>query len=185
MSPQWIDSPAVGPEALAVGNQAAPPGQKEIHFDSTAARMAYESGGMSMPDAYPQAEYREVPPEALADLPSEVRDAMVNGQPPPPHLMPKLALPPPQTPAFGRPRVQSPALVELVIPVGSGVTAHVEFQGGIPSGQHWRKLIRHLEIEADEEQQPTAVETRSLEATERRVNRRARKGRPTGGDAEL
>ena len=41
--------------------------------------------------------------------------------------------------------------IEMTIPVGGGVTARVVFVGGVPSSRQWHKLIRHLEIEAEEE----------------------------------
>lgn len=167
--PDWVQGPAIGPEALAVamGHQTTSPGgAKEIYVDSGVLRSQYENGMPPDPSTY-QPEYTDVsaaPAQTPAGgepmlLPPEVLEAMKNGQPPPAHLMVGLAAQAPGRPALpAPPREQIRVLpgplphaaAEMVIPVGNGITARVSFDSA-PRPSHYRKLIRHLEIEADSE----------------------------------
>jgi hypothetical protein len=162
MMPDWVSGPMIGPEALAVGIPGVSPnGGKEIYVDSTAVRSAYERGGLD-PASYaidvtsqaPSDAQRRIEANAPEALPQELIDAMRNGQPPPAHVMPTLTQPPRVLPSpFSPPPAQAPlsGAVEMMIPVGGGVTARVMFVGGVPSSRQWLKLIRHLQIEAEEE----------------------------------
>jgi hypothetical protein len=145
----------IGPEALAVGIPGVSPnGGKEIYVDSTAVRSAYERGGLD-PASYATDITPQGPAAAAPEaLPQELIDAMRNGQPPPAHVMPTLTQPPRPLPSpFSPPPAPVPlsGAVEMMIPVGGGVTARVMFVGGVPSSRQWLKLIRHLQIEAEED----------------------------------
>lgn len=163
--PDWVNGPAIGPEALAVMNQSQTnPNGKEVYFDSSAVRGQYERGGLE-PENYVAVEYTPVPsaPGGVdPSMPNELLEALAAGKPPPPHLMP----PPPNSttsvrqlpPPMSQPHWQTPVsaslppgAIEMTIPVGDGITARVIFTGrpdGQIAGIHYRKLIRHLEIEA-------------------------------------
>ena len=169
--PDWVNGPAIGPEALALMNQnQTNPTGKEIYFDSSAVRGQYERGGLE-PDNYVAAEYSPVPaaPSGVdPSMPNELLEALAAGKPPPAHLMPAPTQQPQQqlSPPASQPmHWQAPVsaslpagAIEMTIPVGDGITARVIFSGRRDSqiaGIHYRKLIRHLEIEAYEEQKPS------------------------------
>jgi hypothetical protein len=147
-------------------------GGKEIHFDSSALRAQYDGGGTAQvpvtdPAYVPEIVTGPTPtPQQLAEnIPPDVLKAMANGGTPSPEslrLMMSQNLQPvnnrgvdggpaPFQPPFMRPpqNMMERSAVELTIPVGNGVTARVTFTSQ-PARIHWRKLIRHLEIEAED-----------------------------------
>lgn len=172
---QWVDSPAVTPDSIARGvAQMTPGGGQEIHFDSSHQRAQFANGGgqaldVTDPGYVPQF---AAPPSAgtLAEtLPPDVLEAMAKSQPLTPEQIQALSRNAPVQralpltvfpPNFA---TQTPDQVELTIPVGN-MTARVTFSGQ-PSAKHWRRLIRHLEIEAD----PETEEADNHEREEQRI----------------
>ena len=204
--PDWVNGPAIGPEALALMNQnQTNPTGKEIYFDSSAVRGQYERGGLE-PDNYVAAEYSPVPaaPGGVdPSMPNELLEALAAGKPPPAHLMP----PPQNSPQQANLQLSPPAsqpmhwqapvsaslpagAIEMTIPVGDGITARVIFSGK-PNSQvgsvHYRKLIRHLEIEAYEENGgKPKINVKSADTAPTGVvdrPKRRRKGRPAADPA--
>jgi hypothetical protein len=140
-------------------------GGKEIHFDSSSLRSQYDAGGAPQVDVTDPAYVPEIvtgaqptPRQLAENIPPDVLKAMANGGRPSDESLRALAMggaiiganiPPVTIPNhFPLPRAAS-STVELTIPVGNGVTARVTFSGQ-PARIHWRKLIRHLEIEAED-----------------------------------
>lgn len=193
--PQWIEAPTVTPDAVARGvSTMSPGGGKEIYFDSSSQRAQYDSAGapqvpVTDPAYVPEIVTAAPSPEALAQtLPPDVLKAMANGGTPSAESIRALITSQPPKivstaqPVYGAP---SSAAVELTIPVGNGVTARVTFTAQ-PAQIHWRKLIRHLEIEAEETDDERAKrETPDLaklaaEALERQRGLNLRTKQPAG-----
>jgi hypothetical protein len=162
--PQYVDGPMITPDSVARGvPQMSAGGGKEIHFDSSALRAQYDGGGNPQMDVTNPAYVPEIvtgptpTPQQLAEnIPADVLEAAANGKPVTPEMIARMrGLTPVKTAtdvgrAFSAPLFTSqpqPTAVELTIPVGNGVTARVTFTSQ-PARIHWRKLIRHLEIEA-------------------------------------
>lgn len=160
MVPQWVDSPVVGPDTVARGvPRTSAGGGQEIHYDSSMQRAEFANGGGQPLDVTDPAYVPQiVAPSAgaLAEtLPPDVLDAMAKGNPLTPEQIQALSRRAPvqhapiAIPQMAIPIQHNSAMLELVIPVGNGITARVSFTTAQPAQVHWRKLIRHLEIEAD------------------------------------
>lgn len=133
-------------------------GGKEIHYDSSAMRAQYDQGGgMDVADSAYVPPIAEPTPQALAEtLPKDVLEAMARGGAPSPESIRKMAMNLPAATAAAHqaaPQLFKPSeqvAVELTIPVGRGMTARVTFNAQ-PTSRHWQRLLKHLEIEADPE----------------------------------
>lgn len=160
---QFIEGPAVTRDMINLGMPSrSVGGAQEIHYDSSQMRAAYESsanGGMPteagpvmgpMPGmGGPNVEL----PVDMEGLDPAILKALTAGQPPPANLMPgpKMPMPAPMPPTpQGGYAPPSPAATVMTLPLGGGVTAQVIFTGKTPKARHWQRLIKHMQIEAEE-----------------------------------
>jgi hypothetical protein len=139
----FITGPPIGPDALALAGGIPTDGGKELRYDSSALRSQWEGAGMPIADAgyNPAALEQQIPPEIL--------DAMRRGAPPP-----MAALPPPPPQQFSMPQPQ--LKFDMVLPLGDGVVARIAFTGE-PGVKQWKRLLKHLLIEAEEEGESNEV----------------------------
>lgn len=167
--PDFVSGPTIGPESLAAaGNvRTTAAGGKEIHIDSGILRSQYEAGGAQVTDPNFSPALIEGRPaigdavaaDSTAELMSpEMMRAVMSGQPPDPKLMAQIATPAAR-PVQARPMLHGPVRlaeqrpesygpIELRVPVGGGIVASVTFSGE-PKAKHWKRLLAHIEIEAD------------------------------------
>jgi hypothetical protein len=167
--PQFVDGPAITPATVASAGIPAP-GSKEIFIDSSAIRSAYfqQSGVPAVAASEPAAETSEpgvqevrtisVPDEAIS---AEVVAAMRAGSALDSattaqmvalgraHQGPIRTQPMPQVsaPHYSSPTAQ--AISSMTLPLGSGLSVELRFIGGEPTVAQWRRLLRHLQIEAE------------------------------------
>jgi hypothetical protein len=165
---QFVDGPPIGPGMTP----ATPPsGPTEVFIDSSAVRAAYyqQFGATAVATSEPvqteEPAVQEVRTISVPDeaIPAEVLAAMRAGAAPsiaaathmaniaksfqgPPRIqqMPHGTAPHYSTPV-------APANASMTLPLGSGVSVELRFIGGEPTPAHWRRLLRHLEIEAESE----------------------------------
>lgn len=157
--PDFVSGTPIGPEHLAAHGTLthSPGGAKELHVDSSAQRSAFESQfGPVQADQPGDASAEEI-------LPPDIMAAMAAGKPPTPTALATLAASVARAPANSArtrglapiPAILADESVHIMIPLGGGITARIAFSGE-PKARHWKKLIRHLEIEADSEPEPPA-----------------------------
>jgi hypothetical protein len=166
--PQFVDGPAITPATVASAGIPAP-GSREIFVDSSAARSAYFQQ-FGVPDVAPsepadpeQPAMQEVQTVSVPDeaIPPEVMAAMRAGVAPSTgaatqmaalaraHKGPIRIQPVPQggIPHYSVPAAQASS--SMILPLGSGLSVELRFIGGEPTPAHWRRLLRHLQIEAE------------------------------------
>jgi hypothetical protein len=152
-------------------------GGKEIYFDSSAARAAYLEGNalgnQGGAEQYETASPSEVTPSQPENhtttnehpVDEEIMRAAASGKPLTPDLIARLPPPfatrPPgggfQPPVFtphpaqrDLSRLGAAELTGLTVRVGRGIVASVNFTGGEPRAKHWARLLRFIEIAAEE-----------------------------------
>jgi hypothetical protein len=166
----FITGPPIGPEALALAGGMPTDGGKELRYDSSALRSQWEGTGTPVPDAgyNPGALEQQIPPEIL--------EAMRRGAPPPMAAMPYN--PPPGMPPIAQFAQPHPEF-DMVLPLGDGVVARIVFTGE-PGVKQWKRLLRHLLIEAEEEGETNEVSRTGLLDGEHNApaNVRRRTGKP-------
>jgi hypothetical protein len=166
--PQFIDGPPITPGTVAAAGVPAP-GSKEIFIDSSAIRSAYFQQ-FGVPDVAPsepadpeQPAVQEVRTVSVPDetIPPEVMAAMRAGVAPSKEVATQMAAlarahqGPARTqpmPQGGAPHYSTPpaqAVSSMILPLGSGLSVELRFIGGEPTPAHWRRLLRHLQIEAE------------------------------------
>ena len=172
--PQFIEGPVIGPGSFVsqpVG--VTPGGAKEVFYDSSQARAAYyeqQSGVMEQgsaavtPEAVVEAgEPWAAPGGGLESVDEGIDAALLraaaNGSLLTEDLIRRLPGGTPQPPRRGRPPRQMEAAVApytddskvgLTVRVGKGIVASVSFSGGEPTKRHWARLLRFIEIAAEE-----------------------------------
>jgi hypothetical protein len=168
--PQFIDGPPITPGTVAATGVPAP-GSKEIFIDSSAIRSAYFQQ-YGVPDVAPsepadqeQPAVQEVRTVSVPDeaIPPEVMAAMRAGVAPSTGVATQMAAlarahqGPVRTQPISVPQISAPhssappaqATSSMILPLGSGLSVELRFIGGEPTPAHWRRLLRHLQIEAE------------------------------------
>jgi hypothetical protein len=155
--PDFIQGPTITSDIVAAqGNLVTTPaGGKDIHFDSGVLRAKYAEGAAGNGEMMPA-----IPEGAPAIAPVEQMDpelmkAVMSGKPPDPTMMARMATqvtapsPRPANLPSAMPQI-IPGAVDLRVPVGGGIVASVTFSGW-PQAKHWKKLLRHVALEAEDE----------------------------------
>ena len=159
--PQFIEGPPIGISQLPGADLAA--GLRDgnsVYYDSTAARAAYYEQASGVNNQLPPIE--AVPQDEPVD--PAIIAAAASGQAPSAETIAKLqqlarvqepwTIPTPRPPVQlpPAPAFHSPSLEGLSVRVGKGIVATVTFQGGEPEPKHWARLLKFIEIQAEDDE---------------------------------